>query len=147
MTQIETDITRFSLYAQQFNKYPPTTIIGALVLRLIESGTLTASDGSVIGGATTAKQDEIIALLTQLVDSAPPQTPLTPSLQIVTSNGTIPAGARFVSIGVRAGTGTVLGAPVDTSIAVVEFPYTGVGYLEISYTVDAGGEFVIVTGR
>ena len=147
MTQLETDIGRFSLYAQQFNKYSPTTIIGALVLRLIESGTLTASDGSVIGGATTAKQDEIITLLTQLLDSTPAQTPLTPSLQIENTSGTIPAGAKFVSIGIRAGTGTILGTPVDTSIAVVEFPYVTMGYGEISYAIDSGGEFVIVMGR
>ncbi len=146
MTQLETDITRFSLYAQQFNKYPPTTIIGALVLRLIESGTLTTDGGTVIGGATALKQDEIITLLTQLLDLSTNEAPLTPSLEIATTSGTIPAGTKFASIGIRAGTGTILGTPVDTSIAVVEFPYVAAGYGAIAYTIDAGGEFVIVKG-
>ncbi len=67
MSQLETDIGRFSLYAQQFNTYPSTTIIGALILRLAESGVSTSSNGTIAGGATADKQDEIIALLSQLV--------------------------------------------------------------------------------
>ncbi len=116
------------------------------IKELLAGGTVTAGDGSVIGGATTAKQDEIIALLTQLLDRSTETAPLTPSLEIATTSGTIPAGAKFVSIGIRAGTGTILGTPVDTSIAVVEFPYVAAGYGAIPYTIDAGGEFVIVSG-
>ena len=115
------------------------------IKELLAGGTVTAGDGSVIGGATTAKQDQMIALLTQLVNGTSTQTPLVPSLQIVTTSGTIPAGAKFVSIGAR-GTGTVLGTSIE-SVAVVELPYVAVGYGEIDYTIDPGGEFIIVSGR
>lgn len=113
------------------------------IKELLSSGV--SSDGGTIGGATASKQDQIIALLTQLSDRLAGHPALTPSLQVVTTDGTL-SGVKLASIGIRSGAGTILGAPVDTSIAVVEFPYVPVGYESIPYTINPGGEFIIVSG-
>jgi len=102
---------------------------------------------STTGSATALKQDEIIALLAQLRDRLTETAPLTPSLEIAVSSGTISAGAKLISIAIKTGTGTILGTPVDTAIAVVELPYLPMGYVAVPYTVDAGGEFVILSAR
>lgn len=103
---------------------------------------------SVTGGATAAKQDEIINLLIQLVNNSLSSVgTLTPELEIATTSGTIAPGAKFVSIGIKSGSGTILGTPVDTVIRTVEFPYVGVEYNAIDYTLAPDSEFIIVAGR
>lgn len=137
-------MSQAQLYAvDDNNKWKPIPLSAFGAASTGDGGTTTT------GGATALKQDEIITLLTQLDNYFASSTNITPELQIVTTGGTVAAGAKFVSIGIRSGAGTVLGAAVDTSIAVVDFPFLGAQYQydAIPYTVDAGGEFVIVAGR
>ncbi len=73
--------------------------------------------------------------------------PLTPSFTRTTQSGTIASGAKYISIAVKSGSGTILGTVVDTDFEGIDFPYNSSGWGEIPYTVDVWGEFVIITGR
>ena len=73
-------------------------------------------------------------------------TPATPGFIRVTTNGSIPQGARNIQIMILSGSGTIQGTPVDTTFEVIEFPYDPDGWDEITYTVDADSEFAIITG-
>jgi hypothetical protein len=73
---------------------------------------------------------------------------LTPSLNRVIgeTSGTILSGAKFVSIFVESGTGTVLGTTVSEGMEIA-LPYYGGTWGAIAYTVDASSSFLIQEGR
>lgn len=155
MSELETDISRFADYSGQLKRYSSDSVMGALMLRLVENGISTGGEGepSTEGSATAANQAIAIGILEEIRDgiqaiNAPIASDrIAPELSIATTDGTIASGAKFVSIGIKAGTGTVLGAAVDTSISVIDFPYISAGYEAINYTVNAGSQFVILVGR
>jgi hypothetical protein len=72
-------------------------------------------------------------------------TPLVPIIKYTTSEpeGVIPAGAYHVSFQVLATGGTILGIALNDDLEVVEFPYIGVPWGEITYN----GNFLIMIGR
>ncbi|MEY3223622.1 MAG: hypothetical protein RLZZ203_2478 [Cyanobacteriota bacterium] len=72
-------------------------------------------------------------------------TPLAPSIvySVLATPGVIPAGAYHVSFQILATGGTICGTALGTDLEVVEFPYVGVPWGEISYA----GDFLILIGR
>lgn len=73
---------------------------------------------------------------------------LTPALTRLTgaTDGTVATGAKFVSIFVETGAGTVLGTTVSEGMEIV-FPYYGGTWGAIVYSVDASSSFLIQEGR
>lgn len=72
-------------------------------------------------------------------------TPLIPTIKYTTSEpeGLIPAGAYHVSFQILATGGTILEQVLGDDLEVVEFPYVGVPWGEITYN----GNFLIMIGR
>lgn len=72
-------------------------------------------------------------------------TPLVPMIKYTTEEpeGVIPAGAYHVSFQILATGGTILGIVLDANLEVVEFPYIGVPWGDITYN----GNFLIMIGR
>ena len=71
---------------------------------------------------------------------------LTPSLSRTTSSGSVAAGAKYISIAVISGSGTILNTAVSEGTEIT-FPYYGGGWDEIVYTLNEKSEFFIQEGR
>lgn len=105
------------------------------------------------GSATVAKQDEIIAKNEEIrVDVAALKTAIapannsTPNLAIVTSSGSVAAGAKYIKFTFLPGTtATVLGQSIPAELGTVEFPFNPGKYDAIAYTVASAGTIVITT--
>ena len=83
-----------------------------------------------VGGATTAKATPSLAVVENTTTSAIANT--------ITN-------AKHISIFIKSGTGTILGQPVDTAIATIEFPFLERGWNDVAYTVDPNSTFVVLT--
>ena len=77
---------------------------------------------------------------------------ITPTLEVIENNGDTPIAktiriAKFASIIIKSGTGTILGAPVDEVIRIIDFPYSTLGWSNINYAVNPNSIFVVLVGR
>lgn len=92
--------------------------------------------------------DNVLPDVRTLLDRLNNTQPLIqPSLLIATESGVIPKGAKFISIAIAQGSGSVLGTAVDRTIETIDFPICEAGYDQIPYTVNTGGKFIIVSGK
>ena len=164
MSQLETDLLAFKEYQQKLQTYPLSTIIGSLVYRIATAGTGGGgSGGGTTGGATENKQDELInkfnellsenateanqddleTLVNNIKTAIAPDIKPSPVLEIATSGGSIPAGARFASFTITPGSaGSIQGTTLTPDIEVVDFPLIPGGYDAIAYTITSGS-FII----
>ena len=154
MTELDNDLLAFKEYQKKLSRHSLSVVIGSLVYRLVSEGGITSpSGGTTTGGATEARQIESNQKLEDIKNAIAPTTaPAVPGLQIVNNTGATPVSntitdAKHVSILIKSGTGTVLGQPVDTITAVIEFPLLERGWGDIDYTVNPGSTFVVLTGR
>lgn len=68
MTQLDLDVSSFAAYADQFKRYSPETVIGALVLKLVQGDSvITDEEGTITGVATEVKQDALIEKIALLI--------------------------------------------------------------------------------
>lgn len=89
--------------------------------------------------ATEAKQDEIRDEITAIKDAIAPAIRPSPVLEIATASGSIPAGAKFASFTIPAGsTGSIQGTTLTPDVEVVDFPLMPGGYAAIAYTITSG---------
>lgn len=123
MTQSDSDVQSFQEYRGDNNI---RSIVGALLLKLNNDGVGNS------GGGNTEK--------------------LTPTLTVVDNrsggqfvSNTI-SNAKHISIVVQQGTGSVLGATVDTVVSEINLPLVEQGWEDVTYTVNPGGLFVILVG-
>lgn len=86
-----------------------------------------------------------VDIATKFLSNVQKFTPLIPSIvySVLATPGVIPTGAYHVSFQVLATGGTILGNALGSNLEVVEFPYVGVPWGEISYA----GDFLILIGR
>lgn len=100
-------------------------------------------------GSMTTELKELIAIREALEGGQENNLlSLTPYLSRITgaTNETVSTGARFVSIFVETGTGTVLGTTVSEGMEIV-FPYFGGEWGAIAYSVDTNSSFLIQEGH
>ncbi|MDJ0594422.1 MAG: hypothetical protein QNJ72_31345 [Pleurocapsa sp. MO_226.B13] len=117
VSQIDLDVQKFQEYRN--NDYSIAVAIGALCLRLIESGSGGSDGGS---SATLPTANFIIAEV---------------------GNGTIPAGAKYATFAIPpGGTGTIQGTAYTDELQQISFPVLTSGYDAIAYEVTAGSLYI-----
>lgn len=86
-----------------------------------------------------------VDIATKFLSNIQKFAPLIPSIvySVLATPDVIPVGAYHVSFQVLAPGGTILGTALGNELEVVEFPYVGVPWGEISYD----GDFLILIGR
>lgn len=87
-----------------------------------------------------------------IASSSVPDSKVTPTLEIIENTGSTAiartiSNAKLVSIFIKSGSGTVLGASVDEAIAVIELPYVKEGWTDINYTVNPDSTFIVLVGE